>query len=936
MLIYVFLTSCGLVLAQEKTSLISLGGKVRDSTLNYNVEGASIALYNLKDTSLLLSGLTDRSGNFKFKTALTTNRMLLVVSSLGYASLVQQIASSSNPKDMDFGTLFIDKKAIEIEAINVGPPPVRMNKDTIEFFADAYKLKASATLDDLIRKFPGLIVWGDGSITYNGNKVPRVKVNGKDFLGGDVRMATYNLPKDAVQKVQLYNKNTSISNRDTVYEMNVKLKDSKSNGLFGKITYGYGNKKHYGGDIALNYFTDKMQLSTAYAANNTNKVVNAVGDLLLNTTFKSNTSKSDYEPDFKRKGTNEYQAAGYVMQYDLLKNKKYPGEEHLIKSNFFFKKNKGLIKEIIKQDYLQGIDLGLSRTANTVSLFQEEVGDFDISYVKNRESHAINIQILTSFANNTQDLSNNSSVALNGLLNNSTVFESKGANKLANYSISGDYQKKMLYDNRILPLTFNVSTKLDRNVTRFEGTKKTEYRAYLAPENSKEYARNYDNQAHHNRRSLSLTSMPLQRLIFGSSSRINLFLHADLLSEQKVSTDLIYDIDTIAHSLTKNSALSNDAELSFLNKSLGINLNRSYDLGSLTNRYERQLTLSSALNRRFINQKNKSTHAFQNLNRAYQAFLPELSIVFYNSIVNNNTKRYAIKYIRDLAIPGIEQLAPLVDSINIYDLYIGNPDLKESLGDKFSFNFSYIPAAAKKNINMDLDLNYYRSANFQGRTTLANGGGIRQLYQENMSGFDRYSLQVRLSNSFHIKEVNRLLATLEIGADQSHVPFKINTYKSISKVAAFNSRISLNYSFKELLFLAYTVSINNTIYRYSTNPELQSATRNSTLNLAHHINISWNVFDIINLTSNLKNEYNSSSTGFKNSYYLWNVSLNKRFRSQKDLEVNFGVYDILKQNKSIFFNSDPSVFMTTEQNTISNYYFLSLAYYPRYFYGKKK
>lgn len=938
---YLFVYSCGLTFAQDKATKPGsvILGKIKDTTLNYNIEGASIAIYNLQDTSLILSGLTSRSGNFRLRTELLNVKLLIVFSYLGYANFSRLIAISSNHKEFDLGIIPFSKKSIQLDAIDVGVPPVRMNRDTIEFFADAYDLKPSATVDDLIRKFPGLVVWGDGSITYNGKNVPSVKVNGKDFLGGNIKLATHNLPKDAVQKVQLYNKYQSVSSRDTSYEMNVKLKESKNNGFFGKITYGRGSKRHYGGDIALNYFNEKVQMSTAYATNNTNKVVNSVDGLLLNTTFKSNTNKSDYEPDFNRKGTNDYKAGGYLLSYDLLKNKRYPTDEHVIKSNLFFRKNKTQIKDFIKQEYLQGIDLGIIREDNNTDLLNESTGKFDVSYKRVSNEQAINIDLQTSFTDNSNEKSHNRNTSEDGSVNSRSLFESNGNNKHTNYSISGNYHKNAIYEHKILLPTFNIGTHLTQNNTSFKGNKKTHYISLLSPKESKEYDRNYDNSTKKNSKSISFASMPLGRLLLGQklSSGINIHLKGDVLHEIRNNNDIVYDSDTSTRSLIKNNTLSNSAEFSLLNKALAFNVSRGFDLGSLTDRYEKRLTINSVLTGRAINQKNESSiHAFQNISRSYHAFLPELSVVFNNSAINRGTNRYTLQYRKELSIPGIDQIVPIVDSINIYDIYVGNLRLKEAIGHRISMMYSYDPSSTKKGYQIKANLNYHTSKDYMGTVTMTNGDGLRSIFNENMAGYDSYTLGLSLLRAFKSKNEHTFLVSLDFGGNIADIPFHINSQKYSSESKSFTSRISINYSFKDIWFLDYSSALNEYIYTTKDGGYIKSNNRNSTLSLSNRINISWNIYDILTFNSNLKNDINSSSSGFKNNYYLWNVSLSKRFRPEKDIEVNFGAYDILKQNKNIFFNSDPTMLMYSQHNAISSYFFLSLAYYPRYFFGNKK
>jgi hypothetical protein len=95
----------------------------------------------------------------------------------------------------------------------------------LEFNAKAFKLNRNAVVEDLMRKLSGITMWGDGVITVNGKKVSHVFVDGKIFFGGDARIATQNLPKDAVDKIKVYNdKAEQKSPLDTILDVNIKLK----------------------------------------------------------------------------------------------------------------------------------------------------------------------------------------------------------------------------------------------------------------------------------------------------------------------------------------------------------------------------------------------------------------------------------------------------------------------------------------------------------------------------------------------------------------------------------------------------------------------------------------------------------------------------------------------------------------------------------------
>ena len=67
----------------------------------------------------------------------------------------------------------------------------------------SFKVKEGAVVEDLLKKLPGVTVDKDGNVTAQGKAVSRVKVNGKDFFGGDVKTATKELPANIVDKIQV-------------------------------------------------------------------------------------------------------------------------------------------------------------------------------------------------------------------------------------------------------------------------------------------------------------------------------------------------------------------------------------------------------------------------------------------------------------------------------------------------------------------------------------------------------------------------------------------------------------------------------------------------------------------------------------------------------------------------------------------------------------
>src|SRR5690606_11176957 len=86
--------------------------------------------------------------------------------------------------------------------------PVTIKKDTLEFNVSSFKTKEDATVEDLLKELPGVEVAEDGSILVNGKPVNRILVNGKPFFGDDPTIATRNLTKELIEKVQIVDTKT--------------------------------------------------------------------------------------------------------------------------------------------------------------------------------------------------------------------------------------------------------------------------------------------------------------------------------------------------------------------------------------------------------------------------------------------------------------------------------------------------------------------------------------------------------------------------------------------------------------------------------------------------------------------------------------------------------------------------------------------------------
>src|ERR1700744_5076755 len=121
---------------------------------------------------------------------------------------------------------------------------IKIKGDTTEFNAAAFTIQPNDKVEDLLRQLPGIQVDKDGKITAQGEEVKKVLVDGEEFFGDDPTLVTKNIRADMVDKVQLYDKKsdqatfTGIDDGQKTKTLNIKLKEDKKNGSFGKVEAG--------------------------------------------------------------------------------------------------------------------------------------------------------------------------------------------------------------------------------------------------------------------------------------------------------------------------------------------------------------------------------------------------------------------------------------------------------------------------------------------------------------------------------------------------------------------------------------------------------------------------------------------------------------------------------------------------------------------------
>jgi hypothetical protein len=258
-------------------------GTVIDST-KLSIPGAVVKYVGSGGDSTITSA--DANGKFTFP-AVKGPKFTLYISSLGYQGIIKHYTMDNDTKPIVLPAIILKAESNELKQVNiVASTPVTFKEDTVEYKASDYKVRENAPVEDVIKKLPGVDVDANGNVTAQGQQVTKVRINGKDFFGGDVQTATKNLPADVVESIQMIDDYgdqanlTGVKTGEPNKIMNITIRKDKNYGYFGQATAGDGSdaipantgtdQNRYIGLVNIFDFNDQQQIALLGNLNNTN------------------------------------------------------------------------------------------------------------------------------------------------------------------------------------------------------------------------------------------------------------------------------------------------------------------------------------------------------------------------------------------------------------------------------------------------------------------------------------------------------------------------------------------------------------------------------------------------------------------------------------------------------------------------------------------
>ena len=256
-----------------------VSGVVKDSKGD-PVIGATIKLISAQDS---IQTAANEDGIFIFKDVKLAT-FTVTVKAMSMKTIIRKYLQNDVVKRiiLDPIEMFGENELLKEVVIN-GTPAITYKTDTVEYRATDYKVRANATVDEMLKKAEGFEVGTDGSLTFNGTSVTKARLNGKDYSGGDVAQAIQSLPADIIEKFQVVDDygdqagRTGIKTGDAQKVLNLTTRADRSVGNIARISANVGQNGRHEERLFLQRINGNQQIGVNAAFSNTLNGVAAVG-----------------------------------------------------------------------------------------------------------------------------------------------------------------------------------------------------------------------------------------------------------------------------------------------------------------------------------------------------------------------------------------------------------------------------------------------------------------------------------------------------------------------------------------------------------------------------------------------------------------------------------------------------------------------------------
>ncbi len=894
----------------------SVSGSVSDTVNKKQLYLTTISLLRKTDSFLTRYTRSAKDGVFALKN-LPAGDLIVLITHPSFADYTDELHLDEN-SDVNMGRIMLTPKSKLLEEIIIKKtiPAIQIRGDTIIYKADSFQVKQGATVEDLLKRLPGLKVDKNGQVTAQGERVQKVLVDGEEFFSDDPTIATRNLLADMVEDVQVFDKKsdqaefTGIDDGQKSKTINLKLKEDKKKGYFGKLELGSDFKDFWNNNAMLNAFKGKRKIAAFGVMSNTGKTGlsweenmnygGAGGNMEMGASddggmYISYNGWDEFEGGqywgeglpkswsgglhFSDKWNNDKSHLNGNYRYNKISNEatSTTRTQHILPDTLYFNNQVNRSFGTKFRNKLEGIyeyqidsSTSIKINANGITGESKTIGNY-FSEALNEEAEPVNNSLRQTSAEGENRAFNSGlilrkkfkkqghtfSVNLNqSFTRNESIGLLKANSKF--YDINGDIIKDELIDQQKINNSENLTLSL-----KFSYTQPISKRSYL------EF--NY---------------------ILGNSQRRSL---RTTLEKSNPSAPKYEDVV---------ESLSNDFDYNSLSNTGGINYR-------FVKAKKINFSFGGSVSQNSLKQKDlirDTTYRYNFVN-----FFPTANMQY----TLKGNKNLRLNYYGSTQQPTIEQLQPILDNNDPLNLYVGNPDLRVAVNHRLNGSFNMYDFLSGGGLWTNISYRFTQHA-FSTRDFVDSLG--RRIYQTvNVEG--NYSINNYFDYHFKIKKPG-----IDVGLGynfrkQLNNNF-INGLKNTVNSMSIGPNFSLGYNKEKKINFNYRAEISYNFSKSSIRPDVETKYWTQVHSVSLGVFLPWKFELNTDIDFNLRQKTDVFDQD--QNVTSWNASLEKKILKNDAAKIRFYAFDILNQNRGFNRNINSNFISERTYNTFRQYFLLSL------------
>lgn len=878
------------------TSLVgqsfTIEGMVQDES-SIGLAGATVVVLDNVDTTMMAFGITNEEGKFKIH-EIPSGAHLLQITYTGYRD--QQIPFSIDSEKKIFEKITMSMSTELLEEVNVKAEHIPMGilGDTINYNASAFQTQPGATVEDLLKRLPGVEVARDGSIKAQGKDVQNVLVDGKEFFSDDPTIATKNLEAEAVDKVQVFDKQseeaefTGIEDGEKKKTINLKLKEGYKSGGFGRVEAHGGTANAHLAKANYNRFSQSLQASLIANTNNLNEQAFSYNEYsefmggFQNAIAAGGLTKFGVLSPNQRnsKGINNQKSVGMNLNFSKSKKLKlnanylFAGSDRRIRAtentatfgeNFNFQIQDTTASENDIYQHRLNTKLKLNPSPSMSIIWNNKFFGLIDNQVKNSQSEYLEENLIINTTTNDLDLESNSLS-----FNSNLIVRKKLKKKGRNFSLTAGYKhlnrdELLDFESSLSSIINLINTDQIQDFTNRQETQNATF-SFTEPIGKKVY--------------LNTSYGYLDK----SENPVRVYFNS-------VGSEMIFDED-LSGNFTKDW--------------------RSHNIGFSIKKNRKKLKLNSGIDLQIISLNTFDNKiALNNIDRIY--WLPSGSAEWRLK----GSKRVRLNYNTNIQEPSIGQMVNQVNNANPNLRILGNPNLVPEYTHTFSLNYNFFDSFNFSSLFWNLSSVLSPNKIVNARSFV--DGVVTEIRPINSTAFSAFAGYIHYSTP-----IRKLKIKVGMNSRVNYSRYNTMVEEEMTNFsnASLSSKFTIENRGKDIFDIVGGIDLSLSAFSSEVSSNFSNPFFNYDLFLDGYVNLGkdWSISSKYDLRT-----YNSGFFNNRSIINLLQASIQKAILD-KQLIIKLTAFDLLNQNLGIDRSGNVNTLSNSRFNTLGRYFLIGASY----------